>query len=55
MFTSETRKRELKHEEKMQSRATGGHGSNFNHDKDNDIIPVKRARGRKTKSKVLEE
>ena len=55
MFTSEIRKRELKHEEKMQSRAAAGHVSNLNHDKDTDIIPVKRARGRKTKSKVLEE
>ena len=55
MFTSEIRKRELKHDEKMQSRAAVGHGSNLHHDKDTDIIPVKRARGRKTKSKVLEE
>ena len=55
MFTSEIRKRELKHEEKMQSRGPGGQGSTAIQDKDNDIIPVKRARGRKTKSKVLEE
>lgn len=55
MFTSEIRKRELKHEEKMQSRGPGGQGSTANLDKDNDMIPIKRARGRKTKSKVLEE
>ena len=55
MFTSEIRKRELKHEERMQARAAGGQGSNTNLDKDIDAAPVKRARGRKTKSKVLEE
>ena len=57
MFTSEIRKRELKHEEKTHTRAqAAGAESNKTGDKTGEeAVPVKRARGRKTKSKVLEE
>ena len=59
MFTSEIRKRELKHDEKMHARATAaGAAVSTTGDRDKQVegvMPVKRARGRKTKSKVLEE
>ena len=55
MFTNEIRKREAKHDEKMNGKFTGlsGHGGDL--DMGNGLMPVKRARGRKTKSRVLEE
>ena len=58
MFTSEIRKREFKHEDKTHARAqtSGVVPSTTAGEKTADgAIPVKRARGRKTKSKVLEE
>jgi len=50
MFTSEIRKREAKHEEKNNARLQA-----LGDDPSNGLQPVKRARGRKTKSRVLEE
>ena len=52
MFTSEIRKREQKHDEKIGGKMAGMHGLE---DHGNGLMPVKRARGRKTKSRVLEE
>ena len=54
MFTNEIRKREAKHDDKMNGKLAGlsGHGDL---DMGNGLMPVKRARGRKTKSRVLEE
>ena len=52
MFTSEIRMREAKQEEKANARlAAATTGNNLG----NGLVPVKRARGRKTKSRVLEE
>ena len=55
MFTNEIRKREAKHDDKMNGKLAGlsGHGGDL--DMGNGLMPVKRARGRKTKSRVLEE
>ena len=50
MFTNEIRKREAKQEEKM-----GAKYAAMSEDPANGLMPVKRARGRKTKSRVLEE
>lgn len=52
MFTSEIRKREAKHDDKIGAKISGMH---ILEDHGNGLIPVKRARGRKTKSRVLEE
>ena len=51
MFTSEIRKREIKAEEKAYSRVQPGTTG----EKTTNGAPIKRARGRKTKSKVLAE
>ena len=51
MFTSEIRKREAKHEDKMSARMA----ASLVDDPANGLAPVKRARGRKTKSRVLED
>ena len=48
MFTSEIRKREAKHDEKVATKLADDLVANG-------LAPVKRARGRKTKSRVLEE
>ena len=50
MFTNEIRKREAKHEEKHNAKLSA-----LGDDPANGLQPVKRARGRKTKSRVLEE
>ena len=54
MFTSEIRKREAKYDEKVGGKMTSG-GAGSMEDHVNGLMPVKRARGRKTKSRVLEE
>ena len=51
MFTSEIRKREAKHEDKVNAKMA----AQLADDPANGLAPVKRARGRKTKSRVLEE
>lgn len=51
MFTSEIRKREAKNDEKAMAKLA----QNAEEMAANGLAPVKRARGRKTKSRVLEE
>ena len=55
MFTNEIRKREAKYDEKMNGKLAGLSGQGGELDMGNGLMPVKRARGRKTKSRVLEE
>ncbi len=50
MFTNEIRLREAKQEEKLQAKL-----ASMADDPGNGLAPIKRARGRKTKSRVLEE
>jgi hypothetical protein len=50
MFTNEIRMREAKQEEKLNAKL-----AQLGDDPSNGLAPIKRARGRKTKSRVLEE
>ena len=57
MFTNELRKREQKYEEKQIAKyGHYGSASNLHNQRDeSSLLPTKRQRGRKTKSRVLEE